>query len=600
MIKKLLQKIATLVSTTFKSFGLKHKTVEVPVNLKKRGRNLAIVQFSITFLGLAFSFLLKVTNIMIEMKFIILGIVFFMLYYGEQVLRSSLDLVIAAESKKYQFMFDNEIILRGSKILSEVTDKVHKKDEKTNMYSIMSNESVINVIKRYLSNLWELKINNIFNILGIISAILMLIFAVITNNAISQSIFIPVLIIFAITAFTTTVYLSISRKTYHEKFRESVDEEYEISNDLLRVTPIVKKDVPMRINLLSKTIKANNSNFITFDKKMRISRLIMCIVETLATYGIILLYIFGVNWQNITVATIAEITANIVIVTAALRNITRITDSLDRFSERVTVITQEECEMKLITETYDKVVARNKEDKPVSRISIPEFTISYIEESENDKPFTLKSERKIVISTGDVAILYGPSGSGKSTFMKLITERITLNKSVDIPSTSRFLYYDEKLRFGSLSIYQELFCNDEQPNLAKMQDILVNLHLWQEITTNCVDVWQYLKEKKYNHFSNGQKQRLIIAKMLYWLDENIDVLVLDECTSGLDDVISEKEGANAQEILEYITTYSNKDKRRIVVISTHQNIDDFISKIETEFNIQKLQFVRKGECNIVN
>ena len=599
MIKKLLQKIATLVSTTFKPFGLKHKTVEVPVNLKKRGRNLAIVQFSITFLGLAFSFLLKVTNIMIEMKFIILGIVFFMLYYGEQVLRSSLDLVIAAESKKYQFMFDNEIILRGSKILSEVTDKVHKKDEKTNMYSIMSNESVINVIKRYLSNLWELKINNIFNILGIISAILMLIFAVITNNAISQSIFIPVLIIFAITAFTTTVYLSISRKTYHEKFRESVDEEYEISNDLLRVTPIVKKDVPMRINLLSKTIKANNSNFITFDKKMRISRLIMCIVETLATYGIILLYIFGVNWQNITVATIAEITANIVIVTAALRNITRITDSLDRFSERVTVITQEECEMKLITETYDKVVARNKEDKPVSRISIPEFTISYIEESENDKPFTLKSERKIVISTGDVAILYGPSGSGKSTFMKLITERITLNKSVDIPSTSRFLYYDEKLRFGSLSIYQELFCNDEQPNLAKMQDILVNLHLWQEITTNCVDVWQYLKEKKYNHFSNGQKQRLIIAKMLYWLDENIDVLVLDECTSGLDDVISEKEGANAQEILEYITTYSNKDKRRIVVISTHQNIDDFISKIETEFNIQKLQFVRKGDFNIV-
>ena len=184
--------------------------------------------------------------------------------------------------------------------------------------------------------------------------------------------------------------------------------------------------------------------------------------------------------------------------------------------------------------------------------------------------------------------------------MKLITERITLNKSVEIPSTSRFLYYDEKLKFGSLSVYQELFCNDEQPNLAKMQDILENLHLWQEITTNCVDVWQYLKEKKYNHFSNGQKQRLILAKMLYWLDENIDVLVLDECTSGLDDVIGEVEGANAQEILEYITTYSNKDKKRIVVISTHQNIDDFISNIETNFNIQKLQFIRKGECNIVN
>ena len=133
MIKKLLQKMKSLVSTAFKPFGLKHKMLAVPPTLKRRGRTLAVIEFSITFLGLAFSFLLKATNTMIEMKFIILGIVFFMLYYGEQVLKSCLDLIIAAESKNYQFMFDNEIILRGSKILSEVTDKVHKKNEKTNM-----------------------------------------------------------------------------------------------------------------------------------------------------------------------------------------------------------------------------------------------------------------------------------------------------------------------------------------------------------------------------------------------------------------------------------------------------------------------------------
>ena len=123
-------------------------------------------------------------------------------------------------------------------------------------------------------------------------------------------------------------------------------------------------------------------------------------------------------------------------------------------------------------------------------------------------------------------------------------------------------------------------------------EILENLNLWQEISANCIDVWQYLNEKKYYNFSNGQKQRLIIAKMLYWLDETIDVMVLDECTSGLDDVTNCKESADAQKILEYIVRYCNQDKKRIVVISTHQNINNFISVISNDFNIQKFYFTR--------
>ena len=64
-----------------------------------------------------------------------------------------------------------------------------------------------------------------------------------------------------------------------------------------------------------------------------------------------------------------------------------------------------------------------------------------------------------------------------------------------------------------------------------MQTILENLHLWCEIKSNCFDVWKWMKEKRFDQsLSNGQKQRLILAKMLYWLNDDIDVLVLDECT----------------------------------------------------------------------
>ena len=86
--------------------------------------------------------------------------------------------------------------------------------------------------------------------------------------------------------------------------------------------------------------------------------------------------------------------------------------------------------------------------------------------------------------------------------------------------------------------------------------------------------------------------------MLYWLNDEIDVLVLDECTSGLDDK-SETDSADAERILEYIVRYANSDKKRIIIISTHQNIDGFKSKLADEFKFRNLQFAKEEEKNLV-
>ncbi len=55
----------------------------------------------------------------------------------------------------------------------------------------MDNESIINSIKRYLQTFWRLKIGHMFEILDTLSVVLMLIVAIITNNTISQHLFIP-------------------------------------------------------------------------------------------------------------------------------------------------------------------------------------------------------------------------------------------------------------------------------------------------------------------------------------------------------------------------------------------------------------------------
>ena len=252
--------------------------------------------------------------------------------------------------------------------------------------------------------------------------------------------------------------------------------------------------------------------------------------------------------------------------------------------------------MKLILDIYHSIT--NEKPKVVDNIIVKPFTISYKEESKNDIPFTLKSRETININSGEVIILYGPSGSGKSTFMNMLTERIKLEKSVEIPSTTRFLFYDEKLKFGSLNMFDELFCSDKNPDLNKMEDILRNLNLWNEIESNSHDVWEFFKEKQFEHsLSNGQRQRLILAKMLYFLDENIDALILDEPTSGLDD--KNNIGVDAENILEYVVRYSNKDKKRIIIISTHQNIDGFKDKIKEEYKVRDYIFLKENNENII-
>ena len=597
--KNLIREVINLIIKFFKPYGLSDEMLTIPRSVKRMGAKVGFMNLGMTVISLVFAFMLKATNMMIEYRLILIGIILFMLYRGQQVVREAFYLFESSESKKFELIFEDEILFRGSQIIGKTADKVMKYDTSNNLYNVMSNESMLNTIKNYLQNLWKQKIQHTFDIFEIISVIIMLIVSILTNTSISQIVFIPLILVFVFISFFSSAYISLNREAYYQKHREYNNEQSMIVNDLLRVPVIVRNDLDMRINKFQKTVIESNENVKNFHKKMNLSRLFVTTMEAFSQYGIIIFYLLGVEWSSINLATITEITATLLVVETALGQISRIAETLNNHNARLIILEKEEKDMSLILEVYHNESAKISTPKVVDNIRINPFSIQYLEESENDKPFTLISKKKLYISNGEVVILYGPSGSGKSTFMKMLTERIRLQKSTEIPSTSRFLFYDEKLKFGSLSIFEELFCCNKNPDLAKMQKILENLHLWNEIKSNCFDVWKWMKEKKFEQsLSNGQKQRLILAKMLYWLNKEIDVLVLDECTSGLDDK-AETNSADAERILEYIVRYANSDKKRIVIISTHQNINGFKSKLANEYTFRNLQFTKEGECNLV-
>lgn len=596
----LLQEVVNLIVKFFKPIGLHDSMLKFPKNIKKLGIKVGIMNLGMTTISLGFAFLLKATNLMIEHRLILLGLMIFMLYRGQQVVEEAFYSFKDSEQENFEEIFSDEVVFRGASIIGKVSDKVLKFDKDNNFFKIMTNEEVINTIKSYLQNLWNTKIQHAFEIIEVGSVIIMLVFAIITNTEIPQKLFVPILLFFVLLSFLSSAYISLKRDEYYDKHRKYNNEQDVVVNDLLRTPSIVQGDVGMRINRFQKAKEASVKNVKKFHKEMNLSRLITTIIEVFGQYGIIIFTLLQIEWSTIDLSTITEITATLVIVETALAYIGDIARTLNRHEERVTVIEREESDMSLILDVYHKEVEKSNISKEVNNITINPFEIKYTEKSENDRPFTLVSQEEININKGEIVILSGPSGSGKSTFMKMITERIKLEKNIEIPSTSRYLFYDEKMVFGSMSLFEEMFCCDSNPNLTKMQEILENLHLWQEIKSNCIDVWVWTKENKFNNsLSNGQKQRLVLAKMLYWLDENIDVVVLDECTSGLDDK-SEEDSADAERILDYIIKYCNKDKERIIVISTHQNISGVQQKLtKNGYYFKNLQFKKEGEKNLI-
>ena len=594
---KLFKELGKMIYSFVKPHNLHEPILEMPKNVRKMGTKIEILALSLTIFSLVFAFVLKLTNMMIEQRLFLLGIILYMLYRGENVLRDAFNLYSDTEHAKYNMIFEDELVLKGTNIIGATKDRVLKYDENSKIYRIMDNETILNTIKKYLDNLWRHQIKHRFDIIEIISILLMVATAIVTNDAIPNNIYISLILIFGTLSFISSAYINLSRGNYYKKNREYNNEQSVIVNDLLRVPTIVSKDLDMRIARFKKTVINSNKNIKDFHKKMNFTRMIMTIIETLSQYGIIIFYVMNVKLENLTLGSIAQITATLVIVETAIGYTRRLVYALEDNNDRLVALEKESVDMKLILDTYH-TTSKIENNKVVENINIKPFTIKYLKGSNNDIPFTLKSDENININKGEVILLYGPSGSGKSTFMNMLTERIKLEKSIDIPTTSRFLMYDDKLRFGSLSIYEELFCDSENPDLAKMKDILKNLHLWEEIEANSKDVWQYMKEKKFEHsLSNGQKQRLILAKLLYFLDDNIDALILDECTSGLDD--DDKYHIDACDVLEFIVKYSNKDKKRMIIISTHQNIDKFKEGIKNEYKIRNFKFIKENNINYI-
>ena len=149
---------------------------------------------------------------------------------------------------------------------------------------------------------------------------------------------------------------------------------------------------------------------------------------------------------------------------------------------------------------------------------------------------------QIEINTGEIVTLIGPNGAGKTTILRSIIQQLPPLCGVVWLNEQRFDQMPGKDRAQKLSV---VLTERIHPEMMSCEDVVATgrypytgkfgilSQLDWEIVHSSMDLVHIsqLRERDFNKISDGQKQRVMLARALC---QQPDVIVLDEPTSFLD------------------------------------------------------------------
>ena len=170
--------------------------------------------------------------------------------------------------------------------------------------------------------------------------------------------------------------------------------------------------------------------------------------------------------------------------------------------------------------------------------------------------FDVLKSINLVIQKNSNTFLFGPSGCGKSTLLNIIS-------GMDTPDQGVIHFNEKKINNHFELLKNEIGIIFQDHYLISELNIIDNMKLKSSNLKNINEIFDYfnineLKDKFPNQLSNGQKQRVCVARALVNMPK---LLIADEPTSYLD-----KE--NAQLVIDLIIN-SSKRYNLSTIIASH-------------------------------
>lgn len=194
-------------------------------------------------------------------------------------------------------------------------------------------------------------------------------------------------------------------------------------------------------------------------------------------------------------------------------------------------------------------------------------------EYKNGKSFTFKD----FSSSNEPLLILGPSGCGKTTLLHLLAGLIPAKSGELLWDKDNIQSWTAKERDNERA--KQIGIIFQKPHFVSALNVEENILLQAKLTSKEVNSDQLdelltrlsiggLKNKKINELSEGEKQRVSIARALICQPKYI---LADEPTSSLDDT-------NAYQVLDLLTTESKRYNAQVLIITHDQRLKNRIEQ----------------------
>lgn len=562
--------------------------VKQPEDIKRMRTHIIVRTIIVDFLFSIFAFSIKGAQLAIQSNLSVIAVLLLALYFSERVIESAYSTYSDLQEDNFRQIYVSVITGTIMELASRTQSKVFKKDIKGNE-SVMPHPELIKKSKDYVDGVWNFWWNLPIAVANIITLIVMIgvtLSMELTSGSKKETIFIMFLLLMCVAVYFVFGKKRIDvMKQYRHVRKENEAREEVLLSEINTIEFASTKDFRYHANrfkeqlVISRKVLANerlklNSVFLkrsAVASFFMIAILIYKIFVGGAVNEEVFLGIVGISTVYSTILNkISDILSNVE------NTINYLIDIDKLYSDFANIYEVYNTEI----EAEKRLESREEEKYEPAKIIVDNFNFSY----DRQQTWRLVNKTPFEMLLGEIILVQGETGAGKTTGLSIFGGKIRLAQTpivLDNGETGylKTLTYHTDRAMANNFVLNEIILNDDCSVVDKMKlmEILDGLGLKDIFLARAKKredlmpivgeeeelVIEYMKIKTYKQFSSGQQQRIALAKLLYTLDESIEAILLDEAFNRLNDEVADK-------CVKFILNFVQKDRKRLVLIATHQ------------------------------
>lgn len=551
--------------------------VKRPDEVRKFANRLVMISILGIIIPDLLAFALKGAELTLNDGKIAITVILLLLYFSERTLMTTYTTFMELIGDTYtrvQTAASTEVILD---LTGTVKGKVHKKT--SNGLVVVETPELIQKSKDYLSDCWRF----ILRIPTFIVQILSLVFSIVLSTVLQsktaskeETIITTIILLIAVALYFVFSKRKIRVWKKFRKVRKENESKVEVLyTDLKTLGFMSRKDLDYHAEKLRSVLEDRIN--VEKDEHFKINKVFIkrSVVATMIMMSII--FVKLILGGELNMMAFIDIVALSSIYSSILGRISSITGHYEDLMNIVVDIDTLYPEFKEYNAVYQEEQRKKVVSEKIDSVVVKAFKASL----DPRWRFVLENTEMITLKRGDVYLVHGQTGCGKSTLLTTLTgglfpENSPIQFSNGDSGYLNSLTYQTDRAMANNFVINEISLNDgDSIDIFKILEILKGLCLYDEILTmikgtefeieNASDeekVISFIRAKRVREFSSGQMQRLALAKLLYQLDDSIQMVALDEPFNRLDDETTVK-------CAEFVIGYIMRDPR-IVILATHQ------------------------------